>query len=379
MLDQIKHSLKSHLANDLGRAFEELKKSLATHSAHLITFGTLYNRYSSYNIEKIKGTASYENMEMTRAQIVDGFLSLLDLLSDDDLSPELLLQSQIENISLASDLGEIHLVNCDRVAQSEYLWEKFGSFGQTHFQFYFINACNTQMPQSLAERAVYELIEFVLGNDDEALGIVMDEKTGRVRIENLPIGPTSQFSKNKFKTYFCERFEHEFGEANQLSFEDFLQTGIPKLRHQYIATVFQVNQWKANQMKDYFEWILGSFEAAHEDVPTFLFFLPVMLKGFDTEDVPAEHTSALEVIHQLCADFPAKATFIEPLKALPSSDLDAWLADLGEGNPLIRERIIASLVNTFLPERRAEILASNQLDMCEAEILQQKIYEFSQR
>ncbi len=399
MLDQIKQALKKRIEKDIGRAFEELEKILSPQSAHQGTFGTLYNRFNSLKIDEIEGTASYENMKMTENQITKGLLSLIDFLSEDDLHPEQLLQFQIENINLEEDLGEVHLVNCNRDTQDTLFWNSFESFSKTPYQFYFINACNTQMPQSLAERVIYELIELVLDNDDEALNLVIEEKSNRVQVENLPLGPTFQFSKKKFETYFCERFEREFGQANQLSFAEFLQTGLPKLKQQYVATVFQVNKWKPSLMKEYFQWIMSSFTSAHEDVPTFLFFFPVMLKGFVSEEVPAEHVEAVKIIHELCAEYSSSSIYIEPLPPVKKADIDIWLANLGVGNPVIRDRIIHSLINTLLPERQQQIAAllnelekipdlserrrkmaeSIKLDMAEAEILQEKIYEFSQR
>lgn len=394
------------LSQDIGRAFDMLERALSLDSVYQKDLSALKTRHNLLNKENnFAGTVSYEDFTRTKNQISNGFINLVDMLAEEDIHPEKRLQFLVEHMDVTNEIGEIHLVNCDRRDQRKSFWTAFEQLSDQPFQFYFINACDTQMPQSLAELVIYEIIDNVLDNDNEVLNIQMErqvrkkegraekkevpeaeteaegEGSYRVKIENLPLGPNAKFSIKKFKGYFNKRFAGLLEGGRPFSIEEMLKPGSDTLesKFEYIVTVFQITEWQQQLMEEYMDWILKTFSKPAEHTPTFLFFFPVILRGYIEEPAPDEHQEALKAIHRFCMKYPDSVRFVQPLPPVPIKDLDLWLLKLGERNRVHRERLISALIDTLLPIRKEHILAKQQLDMCEAEILQEEIYEVANR
>ena len=179
------------------------------------------------------------------------------------------------------------------------------------FQFYYVLACPTQQPTSFGERMIYELIDEELDGEFSAISYVNRQDTYRVKIEDLPLGRNLRNSQKDFKKYFTRRFNIEH------SFEDYLQTGLPKLEknYKYIVTVFDLNasKWNAELMQAYMQWIIETFSSAHEEVPQFLFFFAIFLKGAHAGNLSGKEKEALESIKNIIQTNPEKCTLFTEL------------------------------------------------------------------
>ena len=161
------------------------------------------------------------------------------------------LSDKIERLDIDTEIGEIHLVNCNREKVRNRFWDAFDEFldQENPFQFYYLLACPSQQPTSFGERMIYELIDEELDGELSAISYVNRTDSSRVRIEDLPIGRNLRNSQKDFKKYFTRRF------GIDTSFEDYLQTGLPKLekKYEYIVTVFDINasKWNNELMQEY--------------------------------------------------------------------------------------------------------------------------------
>jgi hypothetical protein len=109
-----------------------------------------------------------------------------------------------------------------------------------------------------------------------AMHRVVDQDDGRVRVENLPIGRNLVKSQHEFKKYFSKRFSFH----KDVSFEEYIQTGLPHLEYEYVSVIFETSEikWKKH-FASYLDWIIANFNNPHPDVPTFIFFFVIYLDG----------------------------------------------------------------------------------------------------
>ena len=157
------------------------------------------------------------------------------------------------------------MVNCNRKTEVNQFWKAFDTIEDAYFHYYFISACATQMPPSFSERMIYELIIEELDDNDQAILCDRKEQNNRIKIHPLPVGRNLKKSQQQFRKFFADFLEFE----PHISFEDFLQTGIPRMEYGYVALVFEIYQsdWKPFYL-DYFNWIIDCFRHKQEDVPT---------------------------------------------------------------------------------------------------------------
>ncbi|MFM8487263.1 MAG: hypothetical protein ACKOCH_13090, partial [Bacteroidota bacterium] len=96
----------------------------------------------------------------------------------------------------------IYQINCDRAPEKKRFWRDFDERNQYKHHFYFIGACDRQMPHSFAEYMVHELLEEELDGVREALFCRYKNNSQRIIIYELPAGRNLEKSKNEFKSFF---------------------------------------------------------------------------------------------------------------------------------------------------------------------------------
>jgi hypothetical protein len=248
------------------------------------------------------------------------------------------------NIDEEEDMGPLFLVNCDRKKMRNKFWNAFDDKEEESFQFYFISACPTQMPPSFAERMVYELLCEELNGQTDALHIIQED-SGRVKIQDLPIGRNTRKSKQKFKAYVQQRFRF----ADTQSFETFIDTGVPNLPYDYVAVIFEIHErkWEAF-IQEYIQWMIDTFRSPHKDVPTFLFFFVIYIEGHHLGNLSKTQKEILDTLQQI--DHRNDSTLLTPLLPVEEVDLNAWLMEIGERNP----NNVKNLIDAFVAGLRAE-------------------------
>lgn len=278
------------------------------------------------------------------------------------------------NIDEDEEVGLLHLVNVDRKELRGKFWEAFDlkEEEEQEFQFYFVSACPSQMPPSFAERMVYELLAEELDGDSDALHIITHEDSGRLRIQDLPVGRNTRKCQQRFKEYVQERFHF----ADTQSFEAFIETGVPKLPYDYVAVAFEIHErnWE-DFLLEYLQWMIDTFRCPHRDVPTFLFFFVVYIEK--------QHEGKLTPAQKAIIDGLAglaqrnEATLLTPLMPVEEADLRAWLMNLGERNPNKVQQVLDVFLSG-LREADQQLYKENKLlNMKDVEELQAVIYRLA--
>ena len=118
-------------------------------------------RLSSLNDKINLGSISQEDANTEYTNISN---SVLNYLSAWDTNDSTSLLDKIINdlpISKDADLGLLSLVNCDRIVPIRKFNSNFEAKKvlKQPFQFYFLCGCPDEMPDSIGERIVYEIIE----------------------------------------------------------------------------------------------------------------------------------------------------------------------------------------------------------------------------
>ncbi len=288
-----------------------------------------------------------------------------------------ILRKLIESLNIDEKMGLIHLVNCGREDMKDIFWATFDGHEEEDFQFYFIGACPTQMPPHFAERLIYELIIEEL--EDKLDAIYCKRKSnGRLQILGFPSNSRG-LKKSQTECYIL--FSKIFEFSPSLTFDDFLNLEISKLKYQYVTLVFEIyeSEWRPF-FGEYLEWFIGKFSSIKGDTPKFLFFFVVYVEDMHREDRQSEkRTEITAIINELQSQFPGVVGLL-PLDPIPVKDLRTWLMKLGEKNPNKFEDIIKilqqNLSNNFAKKNFEE---KKLLNMDIVSRLQELVYTIFQK
>lgn len=289
-----------------------------------------------------------------------------------------LLEQKIRELNLEVDgnVGEYHLVNCDRKPPRDNFWEAFDEYAERHnpFQFYFVVACPTQQPNSFAERMIYEVVIEELEEEFGAIDFVRHPITRRVKVEDLPLGRNLPKSQKEFKKYFARRFNITDAET---SFEDYLRTGLPKLEYQYISTVFEISasDWDAPLMQEYLQWIIEAFSNTPKEVPTFQFFFAIFLRDAHLEPLVAPSQKIMDSLKEVINKNNHSCTLITQLIPVTTELVEKWIRDLGEYNQSKIDDLMKLLIHSLPEDKKAKFDKINALDMSDIERFQEMIYK----
>ncbi len=289
-----------------------------------------------------------------------------------------LLEQRIRELTIdvGTNVGELFLVNVDRLPPRNIFWDAFDENleRKNPFQFYFVLACPTQQPNSFAERMIYELVIEELEEEMDAINYVRQQESRRVKVEDLPLGRNLRNSQREFKKYFARRFGLTDSET---MFEDYIKTGLPKLEYQYVATVFDLNasKWDESFMNDYLQWIVDTFSNTHDAVPTFLFFFAIFLRDAHVNPLPPGEKKIVDSIQGVINRNEQKCSLINQLTPVETGLVADWIRDLGEQNESKIEDLVKLIIAGLPEDKKAKFEKSNLLDMSDIERFQEIIYK----
>lgn len=294
----------------------------------------------------------------------------------------------IRSLEITEPVGVVYLVNCDRAPEKKRFWSDFDKKNQHKHHFYFIGACDRQMPHSFAEYMVHELLEEELDGVKDALLCRYKNNSQRIRIHELPAGRNLEKSKNEFKSFFVNfvRNSRETDtdsaagsaakpDVKPADFDMMLQSGVTGLEYDYAAIIFELNSdtdyWKEH-FPEYFEWLMDTF-AGFKKGTRFLFFFVIYSKNLHEVTSPRVK-DAIDSVEELAGRRP-EASFIKPLKPVPVTDLEAWFKKLGEKNPANVDRVLDALEIGLQPAQQDIPREVRLLNMCDVEKVQKIAWE----
>ena len=245
------------------------------------------------------------------------------------------------------------------------------------FHFYFLTGCPDEMPSSLAERILYELVEDESLEIQKSIDFPFNEHEGnRVKIENLPLNKKADVEKckDKFKAYFQKRFHF----ADTDSFEQFIEQGLPLMPHKYVATVFSIleTHWDYNEsvLLEYLQWLMTTFNQVHQNVPTFIFLFVVHFPNIhDESKADEQHKAIVKKLEDLCtANTMALLREITPVEEKHVKD---WFYELGINNPNKIQPVLSEFIKTLDKNDLLTIKNGHGFHMKDVEPLQEKVVQ----
>jgi hypothetical protein len=257
------------------------------------------------------------------------------------------LEAAIQKLPIDKDaeLGVLQMVNCDRKKPIRNFKRLFEEKKQAKkpFQFYFLSACPTEMPHSLASRIIYELMADESLELDKSIHYPYEENEFRsIKIQPLPFADEGEAaSRKKFKSYFQDRFK-----LSDTQMTTFLEMGVPKLLYSHILTVFRITEEKwqddEGEVVTYLQWIVDTFQKAHPDLPTFIFLFVVEIKHLhDAAKVKTAQSKVVSDLESFCKK--NETAIFRELMPLKDLDLEGWLTNnLGVHNPNDRTPVLTA-------------------------------------
>lgn len=270
------------------------------------------------------------------------------------------LREKIKELKISGPMGRLHLVNCDRQEVRDLFEEGFDRSEKMRARnpvfinhFYFLSACPKQLPPSLGERMVYELLGELLDEGRNAVHCRFDPiHYDRVKLEKLPLGISEEKSQEMFRD-FCARW---FGWDAKLSFSEAIAANcLPLAKNEYAILPFKLRkkEWKPFFVK-YFNWMAQQLAERPTGGPTLLIFIVLHLdnlhKGYEKKlelihdeasgemfekviETFGDEKSAeiIASINDICQKHP-NARHFYPLTPVEEPDLTYWFNDLGEMN-----------------------------------------------
>lgn len=309
------------------------------------------SRLTTASTERNRGLIEFREESRVRNEVRVALLALLR-----DWNPggnRSQLEQAIIRLGIRPDnaISALHLHNCDRSRQTKSFRRAFNQRkGGNHFQFYFICACPNEMPASFSKRMIYEIVRDHLDDRHEAIAFPMQDDDDRIRIEPLPLGSDLESSKKQLKKYVANRFRF----TDTQNFDAFMETGIPKLPYQYVTAVFEIadNQWDGDEgeIRDYFQWMMDTFQCPNAEVPTFLFFIVLKSRGLQSDETrqTPRQKHILGELKDLCAAHPEQATILADFPAVEEQDFEVWVGDThGVDNPNLARAVTRALAAGF--------------------------------
>ena len=286
-----------------------------------------------------------------------------------------ILDSRIKKLDIGRDLGVMDLVNCNRKQQVDRFWDFYDDLEEHRFQFYFLTSCDTQKAGSFAERMLYEYLVEELDEAADAIKYRRDpkeEESGRPLIEALPLGRNLEKCQLAFRKYFSEFWN--FGD--QQSFEEYLQTGLPRTTYDTVALFFRLEamDWKEDMTLPYLQWMIETLQSAHPDVPRVLVFLSINFTGAHLAPEELASNRAYKEIKTILAQHPGVAHLL-PFQPVSETDVQSWFRSLNTRHTALVDGLIADFCRGLDPNDQQMYREKQQFNMDDIEMLQWAVYQ----
>lgn len=371
-LSEFQKNIRQHLeTDDVEGAIRVLKARLAA-PERLDQLTMLSNRFfTAKSTFAIKGIIGEKEYLLEHRNVVNGLLELStalvlsDLLPPEDQDP---LFQFLQGLKLDAEKAgsSIFRVNCNRTAAFNAFNRSARERSDAALNFFIIQACTEQMPQSLAERAVLHTVERFDNDADTALHFRKIDDN-RLYIPVLPVQEGDPVeSLRQFKASFNRDYSH------------LRQNTAPGSR---LALACQLPErlWD-DSTAEYLENLLDWLEnTARQEKSQYLFFLVVHVKGLHTpENLQKRQLWIKAQMDDLTGRHAGRVLPLPPLPVVERADVEKWFSKvlLDEQNDATFNRLFdlfADFIATFDPTASRY----DQFDMRYVEKLQDMVYRIA--
>ena len=363
---QLKTNWKNRISQDPSIHWHALFEDMFKHlNKDFPALHALYTRKSEFEqtyAKELQGTLSFEQARLQYNILTDAMLRIIDQVNNAYIGGEALQESdtltaQLKKLGLKAPLTPLQVVNCDRIERYRSFnkafrkWEK----EKCHSQFYFSLGCNTQKPDGMAERIVFEIIKKKLHNHSDSFLYPRDAEH-RLQIQELPLGIQLNDCQQAFQKYIFDRFNLPHG-----NFERFLKEDLPKRKEGFIVFPFLIptNDWDSDVIQDYLHWLMQHFGEVDQKGPTCIFIFVIYLKNAHLRDEIKFDLEILEDLEDFIAEQEEKSCFLYPLKEVPRYYFEKWLR--GIARHLTNEEVNA-IINTHIQNFLGELPEDHEKD-----------------
>ncbi len=402
LLETTINQLRNALAADLGDAIALMLEKLSV-SPQIKVVVLQANRYHRAKSSRSMGLSTVEEFNTTCTQICSALLDFLSEIKESDIAPPSSDPQKAAMLGLAAaqtsplqtllaglrvdwktlPINELHLVNSNRFTEIRTLRKALRDRNEAEqeFQFYFVNACQMQKPESFAKRVILEIMARMDEDERKAILIPPELKSGR--FAKLPFDFMGLADS---KVALAKYLQTNYGFKERIEpVEAFLQAGVLNmLDYKYITFIFSIHasEWEPF-FPEYLEWIIQTFSKFGEgqDLPTFLFFFPVF--AHNLHETPGDlQKEVADAIVQLGKSENTFTTVISPLLPVPNEEVADWFStELGEAD---QSKVEDLLLLTLQRDKAAlarldKFLGTKKADMYDVEALQREVFDFAQK
>ena len=412
-IEKVQQELRAALAADLGEALVLLRQRLGP-SPRVNDIVLQSGRYHQADSDFRKGLVLIGERNTVFNQVCNALLEMVNHLTETDLAqpasdPELAREMGFQVTSgqfltplfakLRIDwrkVSHVHLVNCDRIHENRLFRSTYRRRHNQHqgSQFFFINACPMQRPESFAERVILEILEKYDEEEQQAILVRRKPQSERLLIEELPFDPMG-LSESKRLT--AKYFQKRFGFQEHIEpVEDFLRAcakhaGAGK---RFVTFIFRINaaDWEP-LLTEYLIWLMDTLRPieATDDEPEFLFFFPVQVRNLHEappaslriaiEEINKLHQAANPVVAEGQALPPVAYDMIMPLQPVLMEEVTTWFEELDEADAAkVAELLLLTLQRDKAALTRLQrYMDEGKIDMYDMEELQKDLYEYAMK
>jgi hypothetical protein len=349
------------------KGFEEQRR-LVTQKLHALNTALILETGAA---EKFKLNSEIQPLEIRKAELDAIFAEAYGLESD---TGKARLREKIKDLDISGPMGRVHLINCDRKTVRDRFEAGFNQkveMGALN-HFYFLSACQTQLPPSLGERMIYEILGDLLDEGMDAVYWRFNPKNpDRVKLEALPLGYSLEKSKELFRE-FCARW---FGWADKAEFSEAIAANrLPLAKNKYTVLPFFLykSDWQPF-FATYFDWLSEQLAARPAGGPTLLVFIVFYHENLHRE-VDEKSKEILAEVDAICTRHPNAGHF-HPLHPVLESDLRQWFARLGEHNNARLLPVLKTLEEGLPPGELQQFQQAKELNMDRVELVQKLVYD----
>ncbi len=288
------------------------------------------------------------------------------------------LRGKIKNLKISEVMGRVHLVNCNRQTVRDRFEEGFDQRQKRGAinHYYFLSACPTQLPPSLGERMVYEMLGDLMDENPEGVFCKFEPKNhNRVLLEKLPVGYSLEESKDLFRKFCTGWFSWE----KDVSFEKALTENrlpLSKFKYSILPFYLRKKEWRPF-VPQYLQWIMEQLNQRTEGGPTVLFFNIFYHENLH-RNCDARSREIIDAIDKYCESNQAAGHFY-PLEPVETDDLRYWFEDLGEMNRTRLEPVLKTLELGLEAEDLEQFRRRQKLNMDDVELVQELVFEMWER
>ncbi|MBK9338153.1 MAG: hypothetical protein IPM98_17045 [Lewinellaceae bacterium] len=381
-MNEIREKLKAAFAEGVGEGIKTLTSALAPDGPHYNTFVQQKAQYTNARNAFLDGMTTVDELQIVQNRVGARLLELIDQLEEKDLVPAgENLDDILRQLPLRKDeITEYHLVNCDREDMTDRFADAYGLRDELPAQFYFISACDTQMPQLFSERIILELKAALDDSDNGLLQPILyrtqDDDSQLAEILPLPvIGLTAADAFKKFKTTFCEKILN----TGMSGFEDFMAGGVANVRHQYVFAPFDfsIGKWR-KFLPEYFRLIIETFSRHPGPAPRFIFLFSFAVHDLHCAAPDSEAMTIIAELDRLAQDYPNVA-HLSPLQPVDDDEHAAWWRDIGVRSADDIKRITRAMLAGKESAVRQQYESRKQLNMDDIHDVQQQVYAIARK